>query len=480
MVFNSVQFFGFISIFYLLYLLTNRKFRLQNTLLLIASYIFYGSWDWRFLSLLFASTVLDYICGIMIHDSEDPVRRKIFLTCAMVGNMTMLGIFKYFNFFSANLQLLLSNFGFQGDPLLLKVILPLGISFYTFQTMSYSIDIYRKEMEPTRNFFDFALFVSFFPHLVAGPILRAKSIIPQIVNPRKLSFSKFYEGSHLIVWGLFLKVFVADNLALIVNPVFTPSGSYNGIAVLLSLYAFAFQIFGDFAGYSCIAKGLGKWLGFEMPDNFNLPYFATNPQEFWQRWHISLSKWLHDYLFMPLAFNWRNLGRWGVILALMLTFTLCGFWHGASWTFILWGAYQGLLICGYRLLQPLLARVGEPNNKTLKNVWLITRIVVFFNISCFGWLLFRAESLSQAYMMFTSIFTNFRILPGIGIQHYAITLISCIIFVVAIQIIQYRKNDLMAVRQYNLITRTAFYYACFLLIIFFGVMKQNGFIYFQF
>jgi D-alanyl-lipoteichoic acid acyltransferase DltB (MBOAT superfamily) len=480
MVFNSCQFFVFMGFFYLLYIATNGRVRVQNALLLVASYVFYGSWDWRFLSLLFASTVLDYVCGMQIYRANGEKRRKAILGCAVFGNLFILGVFKYFNFFSANLHFLLSRFGLPGDPVLLKIILPLGISFYTFQTMSYSIDIYRGEMKPARNFLDFAVFVAFFPHLVAGPILRAKSMMPQIMNPRRLRFSRFYEGCHLMVWGYFLKVFVADNLALIVDPVFSASGSYNGVTVLLSLYSFAFQIFGDFAGYSCIAMGLGKWMGFDIPVNFNLPYFATNPQGFWKRWHMSLSTWFLDYLFMPLSFTWRGLGGPGVMLALMVTFTLCGFWHGASWTFVLWGAYHGSLLCGYRMLQPVLAEIGEPRNRILRNAWLITRMVFCFHLVCLGWLFFRAGSISQVKSMLGAVLFNFRVLPGIGIQHYFSSLVFYIAFLLAVQVLQYRKNDLEAVRKYPLPIRAAFYYTCLLFIMFFGVMKQNGFIYFQF
>jgi len=272
-------------------------------MLLVASYIFYGAWDWRFLFLIFASTVIDYFCGLKIYNTQNPEKRKIFVTISIISNLSFLGFFKYFDFFTFNLQRLFAYFNFSIDPMFLKIVLPVGISFYTFQTMSYTIDIYRRKMEPTNKFFDFALFVAFFPQLVAGPIERAKRLLPQILSPRQVTLGKFYEGCYLIFWGLFMKIFIADNLAKIVNPVYGGPPPYNGVDVLLASYAFAFQIFCDFAGYSNIARGLGKCMGFNIMINFNLPYIATNPSEFWQRWHISLSTWLRDYLYIPLGGN---------------------------------------------------------------------------------------------------------------------------------------------------------------------------------
>ena len=304
MLFNTLQFAIFFIIVYSLYLLFNHKW--QNWMLLVASYIFYGAWDWRFLSLIFISTILDYICGLQIYKSRYLKRKRLFLFFSVFGNLAILGFFKYFNFFATNLQELLKIFGFSIHPHFLHIILPIGISFYTFQTMSYTIDIYRGRMAPTKKFFDLALFVAFFPQLVAGPIERAKHLLPQILVPRKLSLDKFYEGCYLIFWGLFQKVFIADNLAKIVDPVFAGNSPYNGIQVILALYAFAFQILCDFSGYSNIARGLGKCMGFDIMVNFNLPYFSTNPREFWRRWHISLSTWLRDYLYISLGGNRRG------------------------------------------------------------------------------------------------------------------------------------------------------------------------------
>jgi len=336
-VFNSLQFFLFFAVVYSLYLAFNHKW--QNRMLLVASYVFYGTWDWRFLSLIVISTIIDYYCGIKIDEITDAKKRKQFLAISIVANLSMLGFFKYFNFFAENLQALCCFFGFQVQPHFLNIILPVGISFYTFQTMSYTIDIYKGQLKPTRKFFDFALFVSFFPQLVAGPIERASHLLPQILSKRKVTIDKFCEGCYLIFWGLFLKVFVADNLARLVDPIFASDPPYNGVKVLLGLYAFAFQIFGDFAGYSNIARGLGKCMGFDIMVNFNLPYFVTNPSDFWRRWHISLSTWLRDYLYIPLGGNKK--GTLFTYRNLAITMFLGGLWHGAAWTFIIWGAYRG-------------------------------------------------------------------------------------------------------------------------------------------
>ena len=476
MLFNSALFATFFIAVYSLYLVLNHKW--QNRMLLVASYVFYGAWDWRFLSLICASTILDYTCGLIIEQAKDAKRRKFFLFLSIFGNLLILGFFKYFNFFATNLQILLSKIGLSIQPQLLHIILPMGISFYTFQTMSYTIDIYRKEMKPTRKFFDFALFVAFFPQLVAGPIERAKHLLPQILYQRKVTLDRFYEGCYLILWGLFQKIFVADNLAKIVDPVFASSGPYQGVQVIVSLYAFAFQIFCDFAGYSNIARGLGKVMGFDIMINFRLPYFATNPREFWQRWHISLSSWLRDYLYIPLGGNKKGVLK--TYRNLAITMLLGGLWHGAAWTFILWGAYQGLLLIMYRLFKPLLEKVPNPKSILMKKVWFFIRVIFFFNLVCLGWLIFRAESLGQIFQMLRSIFFNFHIAHFVNLQDYGVKIVFYLCLLVMIQVIQYWKNDLMIIYKSNTVFRSFFYFILFVLIIIFGVTGGKEFIYFQF
>ncbi|MFC1488281.1 MBOAT family O-acyltransferase [Thermodesulfobacteriota bacterium] len=447
-------------------------------MLLVASYVFYGAWDWRFLSLIWISTILDYICGIKICESNDIRRRKLFLFFSIFGNLSILGFFKYFNFFASNFKTLLTQFGINIHSHFLHIILPVGISFYTFQTMSYTIDIYYKKMVPTKKFFDFALFVAFFPQLLAGPIERAKHLLPQILSPRKLTLDKFYEGCYLIFWGLFMKMFVADNLAKIVDPLFAADPPYNGIKVLIALYAFAFQIFCDFAGYSNIARGLGKVMGFDIMVNFNLPYFSTNPREFWQRWHISLSSWLRDYLYIPLGGN-----RKGTLMTyrnLAITMLLGGLWHGAAWTFVIWGAYQGLLLATHRLIMPLLKKIKGPSNELIKNMWFFMKVIFFFHLTCFGWLIFRAQSIEQISQMLHGLTFNFDFMRGILIKTNIIQLAFFVFILGVVQLFQYWKRNLLVVLKTNVFVRAVFYTACFYLIWIFGVTTNEEFIYFQF
>jgi len=476
MLFNSLQFAIFFVIVYSLYLAFNHKW--QNRMLLVASYVFYGAWDWRFLSLIWISTVLDYYCGIIIHESNDLKKRKLFLFFSIFGNLSILGFFKYFNFFAGNLQRLFYSTGISLDPVFLSIILPVGISFYTFQTMSYTIDIYYKKMEPTKKFFDFALFVAFFPQLVAGPIERAKHLLPQILSPRKLSLNRFYEGCYLIFWGLFLKIFVADNLARIVDPIFSSNPPYNGVKVILALYAFAFQIFGDFAGYSTVARGLGKIMGFDIMINFNLPYFATNPSEFWRRWHISLSTWLRDYLYIPLGGNKK--GTFNTYRNLAITMLLGGLWHGAAWTFVLWGAYQGALLIAYRLLAPWLKLIPEFKSKFFEKIWFIVRVVFFFQLICLGWLFFRARSMTQVFEMLKSIFLNFELIHGLGLKTVSLQLAFYLWLLLIVQFLQYKKNDLLFILKSKTYIKAVFYYVCVFLMFFYGVTVGRQFIYFQF
>ncbi len=476
MLFNSLQFAVFFIIIYSLYLLLRHKW--QNRMLLVASYIFYGAWDWRFLLLIFISTVIDYFCGLKIYSSDEAKQRKLFLFLSVFANLSILGFFKYFNFFASSFQGLLSSFGFSIQPHFLQIILPVGISFYTFQTMSYTIDIYKGGLKPTRKFFDFALFVAFFPQLVAGPIERAKHLLPQILSSRKLSFDKFYEGCFLIFWGLFQKVYIADNLAQIVDPVFASAAPYNGMKVMLALYAFAFQIFCDFAGYSNIARGLGKCMGFDIMINFHAPYFAVNPRQFWQRWHISLSTWLRDYLYIPLGGNKK--GTLITYRNLFITMLLGGLWHGAAWTFVLWGLYQAILLIVHRLCTPIFKLRTVAKDIFIGRVWHFIKMVFFFNFMCVGWLIFRSQSVEQILDMLYALFFNFKFVPHLQIPYHGAIFIGCVWILVLVQIAQYIKNDVLAVYKSNFILRAAVYIICYYLLVTFGVSDAKEFIYFQF
>ncbi|MCL4123644.1 UNVERIFIED_CONTAM: hypothetical protein GTU68_011358, partial [Idotea baltica] len=338
MLFNSFVFWIFFGVVFALYF--RLRHREQNLLLLIASYFFYGCWDWRFLGLISLSTFIDYFIGKAVGESESQKTKKWLVGLSMVSNLSILGFFKYYGFFATELEQLLTSIG---APIMMPtfyVILPVGISFYTFQTMSYTIDVYRGDCEACDSFLDFAVYVSFFPQLVAGPIERAKHFLPQVIAPRTITADHFKQGLLLIAVGMFRKVVIADNMAPIANAIFASNvDDLSGAEILLGVYAFAFQIYGDFSGYSAIARGIAKWMGFDLMVNFRMPYFATTPSDFWQRWHISLSQWLRDYVYIPLGGN-----RFGTLMTyrnLLLTMLIGGLWHGANWTFIIWGAFHG-------------------------------------------------------------------------------------------------------------------------------------------
>jgi len=476
MLFNSLQFFVFFAIVYGLYLVLSHRW--QNRMLLLASYIFYGAWDWRFLSLIWLSTVVDAVCAHAIDQSGDPARRRQFLAISVVTNLVILGFFKYFNFFAASLMSLGESVGIPLHLPMLKIILPVGISFYTFQTMSYTIDIYYERLKPAKCFWDFALFVAFFPQLVAGPIERAKHLLPQIESPRGVTLSGFYEGCYLVFWGLFQKVFVADNLALIADPVFAASGPYRPAQILLGVYAFAFQIFCDFAGYSNIARGLCRCMGIEIMENFHLPYFARNPREFWHRWHISLSTWLRDYLYIPLGGSRHGSAR--TCLNLMVTMILGGLWHGADWTFVLWGGFHGLLLAVHRWLSRLRPQPENLRASSARRLISLIKAAVFFQIVCLGWLIFRAQSVDQILEMVQALLFGW---PGCSLQELwqMITrLAPYVVMLLAVQIYQSRAGDLMALYRSPVLIRGLFYCLCAALMIIGGVTNGQDFIYFQF
>ncbi len=472
MLFNSFPFAYFFLILLPLYwVLPHRG---QNLLLLAASYFFYGCWDPRFLSLLVLSTVMDYGCGLAVDRIESPSKRRLFVALSMILNLGLLGYYKYAGFFAEGLQTLLGRMGLHVETGFLKdIVLPIGISFYTFQSMSYVIDVYRKHIKPTRNLFEFAAFVSFFPHLVAGPIMRPTTLLPQIETPRRFSLDQFYRGAYLIFWGLTKKVVIADNLGPIVKDLFDRWQTIDGGLALLAVYAFAFQIYCDFSGYTDAARGISKCLGFELTLNFNLPYFATSPKDFWARWHISLSTWLRDYLYIPLG-GGRG-GRALLYRNLMLTMIVGGLWHGAAWTFVAWGFYQGAILVGHRLLEPLLKRI-DPQEPIERACWKFARIVVTFHLVCLGWLLFRASSMEQAWGMLTAIVTR----PAIPVATVLVPVMACIVPLLIVQMIQYFARDLDVVFRTPWYVRSAFYTALFYAFVLGGEFGGGQFLYFQF
>ena len=474
MLFNTYQFVYFFALLFPTYWLLRRWTRLQNVLLLGAGYYFYACWNPKFLALLVLSTGMDYACGLWVDRAEEPRRRKTIVALSMALNLGMLGYFKYYNFFAESLQTALARLGIIVPLTHLNVVLPIGISFYTFQSMSYVIDVYRRDLKPTRNLIQFATFVSFFPHLVAGPIMRPTALLPQVASPRRFHLQQFYDGSYLILWGLVKKVVVADNLALIVDDLFGRWQSLDGGVALIAIYAFAFQIYGDFSGYTDVARGVAKCLGFELTLNFHLPYFATSPKDFWNRWHISLSHWLRDYLYIPLGGN-RG-GKLMVYRNLMLTMILGGLWHGAAWTYVVWGCYQGLLLVGHRLASPWLERIW-PADPVDRACWKALRIFVTFHLVCVGWLIFRSGSLEQALGMLSAIVHR----PAIPAASSLVPVMVLIFPLLVVQVAQYVAKDLNVIARTPWYVRSVFYTACFYAFVLGGVFDSGKqFIYFQF
>jgi D-alanyl-lipoteichoic acid acyltransferase DltB (MBOAT superfamily) len=474
MLFNSVVFLKFFAAFLLLYFLARRSLRARNWLIIAASYLFYGWWDYRFLCLLFASSVLDYSVGLGIERSQTQRRRRLWLCLSLAGNLGMLGFFKYYGFFVDSLVALLAQLGIAAHPRTLRLVLPVGISFYTFQTMSYALDVYRRQIPPTRSFVNFLAYVSFFPQLVAGPIGRATYLLPQFECPRLISRQMLAEGVWLMLWGMFKKVVLADNLAPLVELAYAqPLGS--GPLVALGTIAFGFQIYGDFSGYSDIGRGAAKVLGFDLMLNFNLPYVATNVREFWRRWHISLSSWLRDYLYISLGGNRRGPGR--TRLNLLLTMLLGGLWHGAAWNFVLWGGWHGLGLLAHRWWGGRRAAAGSQPGQPATAAgrvaaWLFTMLFVFY-----GWLLFRANSF-DLIVAHTAALANSACPVWIG--SYLINVLVFTLPLVAVQIWQAKTGNLLAPLTLPPWARYGLQGALLGCILLFWEKDSTPFIYFQF
>jgi D-alanyl-lipoteichoic acid acyltransferase DltB (MBOAT superfamily) len=474
MVFNSLHFLLFFPVVYVIY--RALPHRAQNLFLIAASYYFYAAWDWRFLGLLIGSTLVDYSMARYIARTSQPGRRRTALIVSLVYNLGVLGFFKYFNFFEASLTQAFAWLGWHLDTITLHVILPMGISFYTFMTISYVIDVYRREIEPERNLADFALFVCYFPHLVAGPVLRAHLLLPQIRNPRIITREQIVEGLWLIGWGYFQKMFVADNLSHLIEPVFDPALTPTGVEVLVGVWAFAFQGYGDFAGYSNIARGVSKLMGIELNVNFLFPYLVVSPREFWRHWHISLSTWLRDYLYFPLG------GSRGSELKternLMLTMTLGGLWHGAGWPYILWGAYQGFTLVANRWVDLLAKRFGWSVPAGLN--WQRILLGVFmFQVTCVGMLIFRAVSVPDAGRLAGILFTDFH-LSSKTVESLIVPVLMIVVPFMIVHVYQARKGTELAPLGLPRPVRYALVGAVFYLILLFGDFEGAQFIYFQF
>ena len=405
MLFNSVDFAVFLPIvFFLYWFATNHRLKLQNLLLVAASYVFYGWWDWRFLALIVISSLIDFSIGKRMGATDDPGRRKILLYVSILVNLGFLGFFKYYNFFLDSFVDAFSFFGSEFSVNRLNIVLPVGISFYTFQTLSYSIDVYRKKLEPTSDIVAFFAFVSFFPQLVAGPIERATNLLPQFYRQRTFDYQKSIDGLRQMLWGFFKKIVIADNCAPYVNEIFANYQDYSGGVLFLGAVLFAFQIYGDFSGYSDIAIGTARLFGFQLMQNFAFPYFSRDIAEFWRRWHISLSTWFRDYLYIPLGGS-RG-GNWMRIRNTFAIFLVSGFWHGANWTFVIWGFLNA---CYF--LPLLLFNLNRRNLDIVAgNGWFpslreILQMSITFFITCIAWIFFRAATVTDAFAMNARIFS---------------------------------------------------------------------------
>jgi len=445
------------------------KFRDQNRFLLVASYFFYGWWDWRFLLLMIGSTLIDYFIAIKIADTEDPRVRKGLLVLSLIINFSILGFFKYFNFFADSLAGALSGIGIHASLPILRIILPPGISFYTFQEVAYIVDVYSGKLPASRSFLDYGLFISLFPHLIAGPIQRPSHLLPQVQKPREWDSEKAFSGLLLILEGLFRKCVIADNCALIANAAFGGSFGKPSLPVaLLGMYAFAWQIYGDFSGYSSIARGCAQLMGFHFMVNFRQPYFAESIQDFWRRWHISLSTWLRDYLYIPLGGN-RH-GERKTYRNLMLTMLLGGLWHGANWTFVIWGGLHGSGLSAERKFRNEAAARGGV-------VWKWLRRIFIFHVVCLAWIFFRAQSLSAAWAMLKG-FGTWGWRPEFPSAFFFLALFSLPLLLLDLYLESSGDEYLFASASVR--PRVAFGLACALIIAFLGANQANAFIYFQF
>lgn len=478
MLFNSIDYLLFLPVVFLLYwFVFNKSVTIQNVLLMAASYFFYACWDWRFLFLLAFSTILDYYSGIKIHEAASDKSKKIWLYISVTINLGFLGFFKYYNFFIESFAEFITLFGLTPHYSTLQIILPVGISFYTFHGLSYVFDIYNKRIKPTYNWIDYSLFVSFFPLLVAGPIERATHLLPQVEKPRNFNYLKAVDGLRQMLWGFFKKIVIADNCAELANQIFDNSASLNGSTLFLGAIYFTFQIYGDFSGYSDIALGTARLFGFELLKNFNYPYFSRDIAEFWRRWHISLSSWFKDYLYIPLGGS--KGGNWSRIKNTFIIFVVSGFWHGANWTFIAWGALNALFI-----MPSILLKTNRNNLEVVAKGQLFpslkdaTSIAVTFILTVFAWIFFRAENLSHAYQFVKGIFIrSFFSFP----DFFSIKVVLLILLFMVIEWLGREKK--FAIQSFlsksNSFIRWSFYFIILFLIFMFSG-KEQAFIYFQF
>tara|TARA_R110002073_G_scaffold72537_1_gene177586 strand:- start:608658 stop:610094 length:1437 start_codon:yes stop_codon:yes gene_type:complete len=478
MLFNSIEFAIFLPIVFILYwFVANRNLKLQNILLVVASYVFYGWWDWRFLSLIVFSSLVDYFIGISLSKEERLKKRQLLLWLSIFVNLGFLGFFKYYNFFTESFAEAFTLLGKPIEASRLNIILPVGISFYTFQTLSYTIDVYRKKLEPTKDIISFFAFVSFFPQLVAGPIERATNLLPQFYKKRTFEYSKAVDGLRQILWGLFKKVVIADNCAMYANDIFNNYPDYSGSTLFLGAIFFTFQIYGDFSGYSDIAIGTSRLFGFNLKQNFAFPYFSRDIAEFWRRWHISLSAWFRDYLYIPLGGS-RG-GTWMKIRNTFIIFLVSGFWHGANWTFVAWGALNALYFLPLLLLNKNRINADTASQgRILPTIKEFFQIGVTFFLTVIAWVFFRSATIADSFSYLNEIFSkSIFSFPEI----YPKSLFLLILLFTLVEWIQRIKQHALQLNS----LKTPWYlqwlgYYIILFLIFFYGGSQQEFIYFQF
>ena len=477
MLFDTPAYILFLTAVVILY--WRLAWRAQNVFLLVASYFFYAWWDWRFLGLILLSTVVDYYCSHIVDRSQDALKRKAALTLSVVLNLAFLGVFKYFNFFIDSFASLMKTIGVDVPHSTLRILLPPGISFYTFQALAYIVDVYFRRLKPASSLVDYALFISLFPHLIAGPIQRPSHLLPQVQKPRLFDSSKFFDGLQLIISGLFRKVVVADNCALLANAAFNGAlGEPSLPVVAIGVYAFAWQIYGDFSGYSDIARGSAQLLGFHFMVNFRQPYLSQSLQEFWRRWHISLSTWLRDYLYISLGGS--RYGERKTYRNLMLTMLIGGLWHGANWTFVVWGAIHGVGLAIERFLRSIVPGLQGsedriPSYDASLQAWF--RRVFVFHLVCLSWIFFRAPSFGDA----------FSFLGGVGrfawVPEYATALVflaAAALPMFCIDCLNERRGEEYVLARTSYPTRIAVGMSLLVATLLFAGSSTNAFIYFQF
>lgn len=485
MLFNSISFAVFLPIIFILYwFIFNKSLKQQNVLLLVASYYFYSCWDWRFLFLLAFSTFLDYFTGLKIYSARKQEYRKFWLILSIGINLGFLAFFKYYNFFAESFASLISQLGFKPHISTLNIILPVGISFYTFHGLSYVLDIYNRKIQPCTNWVHYSLFVSFFPLLVAGPIERATHLLPQVEKKRQFNYTRAADGLRQILWGFIKKIVIADNCAEYANIIFDNTSTYSSGVLIIGAILFAFQIYGDFSGYSDIALGVARLFGFELLKNFNFPYFSRDIAEFWRRWHISLSSWFKDYLYIPLGGS-RG-GLWMSIRNTFIIFLVSGFWHGANWTFIVWGGLNALFIMPSIIFKTNRTNLDIAAKGQLLPSWKeLLQITTTFLLTTFAWVFFRASSLEHAFQYIAGIFSNIGT-QYVSIQSYELRgIIICFLLIIPFLAVEWLgREQNYAIEKIGFtwpkILRWSFYSIMIFVVIMYMQTGGTEFIYFQF